>query len=626
MKRTWKYANDIFILAALASLTSLLHHSALSGSWRWDDGMHLLRTTQYSWQSIFLDSEVLRSVSGNQFAPWNIFIYYLNSAIFGDKAALYYAHHLFSIFSAATGVYILLRQWLPTHRAWVAPALLVTGVPAFQMAQQLMVGHYLDGMLFSSIGLVFLIRATKAQDNSVGATLIPSLASAIFYGLACLCKEIYAPWILMWIVIPWALKSSPKKMVLSVLPALLVAAAYTIARMKILGGAEDYYGGGVRNWEAMDVMQSLASIPSVLLGDGIRGLASLALVLLALFAGSRRTLVWGLVGTTALLITLVPLVFLAGSNPPWDVHARYLWAPWFLLCLVWAVPWAGAFQRLQWVACLLFTVLVVWQVVLVRPDDQQREAMFDAHSRMVFQHTPKVTHWAPTEFNGSGYMTFVTYAAHEAMRRNGYAAGTPPKLLRAIPDSPAEQAAVQVWYVPCNCFRPLAALTSDERDATLARMQAEKGMLLPGIHPLADAYQGPSPEMRIEGNRLYIAGTAASEGVGHVLLLAGWAPSRLVSSRVTSGPSDNAAGGTMHYEILLESQNSAAALSTRQRLCVLMQSQTHPHSFVALDSEAPMTACRKLLTPWALSQHIRADHHSQKLIPSDAKKPSQGDS
>lgn len=605
MIRNWKYQADFFTLAALIVVTFVFHHSALSGSWRWDDGMHLLHTTQYSWSSVFLDPEVLRSVSGNQFAPWNLFLYYINGAFFGADVHFYYAHHLLSLFAGAAGVYALLRQWLPARHAWVAPALLLTGVPTFQMAQQLMVGHYLYGLLFVSIGLIFLIRAVQARQASPGTALGLSFASAMFYGLACLCKEIYVPWILMWLVIPWVLKSTLKGMVVHVVPAMLVALAYTVVRVMLFGGAEGYYGGGARSWEAMNVIQSMSSIPGALFGDGIRGLASLALVLLALIAGSRRSFAWVLMSASALIVTLVPLAFLAVSNPPWNIHARYLWAPWLLICLVWAAPWNGALQRMQWLACLLFAVLMGWQVVSVRPDDQQREAMFDAHSRMVLQQSPKVTHWVPADFNGSSYMTFVTYAAHEGLRRSGHAGGDPPKLLRAIPDSPASQTAVQVWDTRCNCFRPFFALSLDERDAALARMRAEKGMLLPGIHPLADTYQGPTPDMGIEGNRLLVKGTTASEGAGHVLMLAGWAPSRLVSSRVTTRPSDNAAGGIMQFELILESSSPEAAQRTRQQLCVLMQSQTHPQSFVALDSTAPRSACRKLLTPWGLRQHKR---------------------
>lgn len=595
--------SDCFALLCLVLLVFALHQSALSGSWRWDDGMHLLHTTQYPWISVFLDPDVMRSVSGNQFAPWNLFLYYVNRALFGANVRWYYAHHLLSLWAAAAGLYVLLRQWLPAHRAWVTPALLLVGVPAAQMAQQLMVGHYIDGLVFASFGLVLQIRAVNAWETAHGKALGMSLAGALLYGLACLCKEIYVPWILMWLVVPWVFVPSARRVAVCAAPAMLVALAYTLARLQIFDGAGGYYGGGGSSWEVSNVMRSLASIPGVLFGDAAYGLIAFSLVCMALFGGGRYSFAWGVVCASALVVTLLPLVVLAGSNPPWALHARYLWAPWILVCLIWAVPWKGALRCMQWFACLLFATLVMWQMAILRPDDQQREALFDAHSRMVLQPTSEITHWVPAVFNGASYVTFVTYAAHEALRRTGHAVGNPPKILRTFSSNTVDQASVQVWDALCNCFRPLLTLTLVEREAALARAQSEKGLLLPGIHPLADAYQGPTPEMRVEGNKLLVSGIAASEGAGHVLILAGWAPTRLVASSVTvQARTDNPAAKDMKFEIVLEAQDATAIRQTRDRLCILMQSQTHPYTFIALDAAAPSTACRALLTPLGLRQ------------------------
>lgn len=604
MKRESSFRIDCFALFSLALLIAALHHSALSGSWRWDDGMHLLHTTQYPWNSVFLDLEVLRSVSGNQFAPWNLFLYYVNSSLFGANVRLFYAHHLFSLWAAAAGLYVLLRQWLPAGRAWVTPALLLAGVPTFQMAQQLMVGHYLDGLLFACIGLVCHVRAINAREASHGIALGLSLAGALFYGLACLCKEIYVPWILMWLVLPTVLAaSSTWSVIICAAPALLVALVYTLARVQLFGSAGGYFGGGASNWDAAYMVQSIASVPRVLFGDGARSVVAVALVLLGFFAGRCYSRAWGLVCASALLITLFPLVFLAGSNPPWALHARYLWAPWLLFCVAWAPPWHGIAQRMQWFACLLFAMLALLQAAHLRPADKQREALFDAHSRMALQPPRGVTHWIPSEFNSAGYLNFVTYGASEALRRMGHTTRAAPQILRVMPNSPSEQAAVQVWDERCSCFRSMAALTPETRQAAFMRVTSEKGLLLPGIHPLADAYKGPTPEMRIEGKQLYVSGSAVSEGSGHVLVLAGWASAKLISSRVvTQAASGNSEVKLMTYQILLESEDAVAAHKTRETLCVLMQSQTEPYTFVALDSAAPSAACRNLLTPWALRQ------------------------
>lgn len=594
---------DCLALLCLALLVIALHHSALWGSWRWDDGMHLLHVTQYPWSSVFFDPEVMRSVSGNQFAPWNLFLYYVNGALFGAKVHWYYAHHLLSFWSAAGGLYVLLRQWLPAHRAWVTPALLLTGVPTAQMAQQLMVGHYIDGLMFVSVGLALQIRAVNAWGTANGKALAMSLVGALLYGLACLCKEIYVPWILMWLVVPRVFVPSARRLAVCAAPALVVALAYALARLQLFDGLGGYYGGGESSWDAAIVMHSLTSIPGVLFGDGVRGWVAIALMCAASYAGILRSCAWGVVCASAVVVALFPLVILASGDPPWALHARYLWAPWILVCLVWAVPWRGMLRRAQWFACLLFATLVIWQVTILRPDDQQREALFDAHSRLILQPTSEVTHWVPAEFNGASYVMFVTYAAHEALRRLGHTVSSPPKILRAIASDPAGQAAVQVWDAMCNCFRSFLSLTTDERQAALARVQSEKGLLLPGIHPLADAYQGPTPEMRVEGSQLFVSGMVKSEGAGHVLILAGWAPARLVASAVSvQARLDTPATKDMKFEVVLEAQDAAAARQIRDRLCVLMQSQAHPYTFMALDAAAPSSPCRSLLTPLGLRQ------------------------
>ena len=93
-----------------------------------------------------------------------------------------------------------------------------------------------------------------------------------------------------------------------------------------------------------------------------------------------------------------------------------------------------------------------------------------------------------------------------------------------------------------------------------------------------------------------------------MLILAGWAPSRLVSSPVTAQAlSPHTASRRMSFEIVLEAPY-AAAHQTRDRLCVLMQSQAHPHAFVVMDASAPSGACHSLLTPWALRQPTAAPH------------------
>lgn len=62
------------LVAVLLAVICLgLHHSALSGGWRFDDGAHLYFAALYSpWQYFFVP-EIMREQSWAHIIPWNAF-------------------------------------------------------------------------------------------------------------------------------------------------------------------------------------------------------------------------------------------------------------------------------------------------------------------------------------------------------------------------------------------------------------------------------------------------------------------------------------------------------------------------------------------------------------------------
>lgn len=66
----------------LAVLCLGLHHNALSGGWRYDDGTHLYFAALYSpWQYFFVP-EIMREQSWANFTPWNAFFYEIGLPFF----------------------------------------------------------------------------------------------------------------------------------------------------------------------------------------------------------------------------------------------------------------------------------------------------------------------------------------------------------------------------------------------------------------------------------------------------------------------------------------------------------------------------------------------------------------
>ena len=600
---------DKVALLTLFLLTLVLHHSALWGYWRWDDGTHLLHALQYPWYELLFNPEVMRSVAGNQIAPWNLLVYKVNIFLFGENVHYYYAHHIFSLWSAAAGVYILLRQWLSIERSFFAASFLLMGVPAFQMAQQLMVGHYFDGLWIVCLGLSLHIHAVRT-DLGRREKFFFMLTSTVLYTVACFCKEIYVPWFVLWMVVPWAL--APARMywgrwsvvLLHGLPTLCVAIGYIFWRWMIFAGS----GRSLPDHAIFHVWSSLADIFPSMWGRGTAGVVAFLLVSI-LVISVRWTLRTALLTATILLVAFAPLGFVAVLSPDWLMHTRYLWLPWLVLCIAWVLPWGMHWRRLQGVAALLFVALVAWQVNLQRPIDQQREALFDAHYRMVLEAPAGVSAWLPGEINGPGYLAYVTYGAAAAWEGLFHRRLVVPALLQESHSTDkSTHNAVRVWHAACQCFESPSVLSATD----LAK--AWKPHITEYLSPFpvsglplrtADRYVGPTPVVRREGNKLYVSGATPTQGRGRVVYFTGFRgwprldilPSEPVAPSLNQPPS-------RAFRVSLEFLNASEAEQAENMLCVIFLSYEHPESIEVLDASAPTSTCSRLLTPWALRNSL----------------------
>lgn len=178
-ERAWDTAVG---LLALAALTLLLHHSALSGSWRADDPMLLSFAAAFSPQQYFLTREGMLTLSYASITPWAALFFDSNLSLFGLDARGHYAHMLAVLWATAAATALWLRRWLDAPLAWGAGALFLAMPPTGAVAQQLMTGHYAWGLLFSVLALWAFARAV--QEDSVGW----ACGAAVLYGLAALSR------------------------------------------------------------------------------------------------------------------------------------------------------------------------------------------------------------------------------------------------------------------------------------------------------------------------------------------------------------------------------------------------------------------------------------------------------
>ncbi|MDZ7862283.1 glycosyltransferase family 39 protein [Acidovorax sp.] len=523
------WAADLAVLGALCLLAFALHGSALQGSWRWDDGQHLFYLGLYSPWSVFMDPQVTRAVSGNQFAPWNLFIYQVNHALFGLEPFGYYLHHLLSLAGAAFALYLLLRHWLGRWQALLPAALLLMGAPAVHMAQQLMSGHYVNGMLFACLGLWAYVHAVrKAQWRW-------ALLAAAFYLLSTLCKEVYVPWIALYLLLPLP-AGAPRGLARwrFAAPALAVALGYAALRIAVFAGVGGYHQHALNSWSA--VLAFAAELARVLtdglLGANLLGVAAAVLCLACAVAGvlaqpaaDRSRMLVGL--GAAAVVVVFPLLFAVQAYADWMAYTRFLWVPWAAACVLWCLKWPARLARWKLAALLVFVAAAAQQSLAQRAHDRPIDAMFEAHYAFAMQ-PPEGQILAPFEFFSPISMTSMIMNAHAAQWI--LAPGQPharPTLLRTPPADAAERTRIQVWSEACLCLVPLASLPPGQQDDAIRSQLANAGAVMPlgkTLPRVAHGYAGSIDAVAVIGRQLLVTGWTPTIGPGRKIVFTGFAP------------------------------------------------------------------------------------------------------
>ena len=523
-RQSWQ--GHLLAWALLCALVLVLHGSALQGTWRWDDGQNLFNSTQYSPRSLFLESQVTRFVSSNQIAPWNVFLYQVNAALFGFNPWPYYLHHLVSLSCAAWALYLLLCHWLGRWQALLPAALLLLGAPAFQMAQQLMVGHYLDGLAFACLALWAQIHAVRLLQWRW------SLLAAGLYLMSCLCKEIYVPWIALLVFVPppAGAPAAPARWRYAV-PALLVAVAYAALRIHVFAGAGGYTPTSLDGWQALgSVLGAIArTLNQGLLGAGALGLVAAGLCLACLGAGlaaqpASRRMPMALAIAAAIVVVVFPLLFVVGPGFDWMGNTRILWVPWVGACVLWSLPWPRRLAAWHKAALLVFVASVVQQAYLQRQHDRTIAAAFEAYYGFALAPPPGQMLLQPEDrANGMIWQAMSLYKARQAMEPQ--ASYTQPALAWHYPHTAQERSRVVTWDKGCSCLVRLTDMPPAQQEVALAAGMRGDLFILPMKQPLrslAHAYGGAIDTVTVSGRELTVEGWTPTLGPGRKLALMGF--------------------------------------------------------------------------------------------------------
>jgi len=344
-------------------VTYILYHEALSAYWRFDDGAHLGFAAMYKPWEYFFIPEITRQHSISSVGPWNVLTYDINLRLFGFSPAGFYAHQVMAVWLAGLVTFILLRLWMVYLWALFGAVLFLAGVPTLFIANELMTGHYLEGMLLMIAALYCYVRALRKER------FLLALVGAIFYLITVTTKEIYVPLAVFLVFIP---EGNFPRRIKYALPFFICAAAYVLWRYsvlgKVVGGYSVSYAAG---FDPVLVAKTFAGIPILLLGNGPLGIFA-CLAIAALFAWGlftrRISLIPFLSAFSLILMPLVPLAHWPGIN----IADRYLFLPWWGICCSMAFVLSHLRQTtFQKVLAIILSAIVLFTVV--RSNLRERE-------------------------------------------------------------------------------------------------------------------------------------------------------------------------------------------------------------------------------------------------------------
>lgn len=229
-----------FAIASLLAL-SLIHLSALGGWWLTDDPQILTHAVRESPLSVLFSSHAYRYLSSSSFTPLQTISFDLDYALAGVAPKLFYAHQLLAVAATAVALFFLVERWAGLAGGWIAAATFLIAPQTVLAARSLMLRHYVEGLLFSSIALL-LWRRSSAGDGPPFRAAWSDVASALMYLGAMLSKEFYAPLPLLLLVIAIAERMPVREVVRRLVPHAVAASGFIAWRTAILGSIGGYGG------------------------------------------------------------------------------------------------------------------------------------------------------------------------------------------------------------------------------------------------------------------------------------------------------------------------------------------------------------------------------------------------
>jgi hypothetical protein len=286
-------------------------------------------------RSLF-DSELWKTFG--LFSPLYGISFVMDYKLAGLDAPFFYYHHLLAIYLISCVTFIWLRSYIGNTRALLAGLLFLAGIPTFIVANQIMVRHYVEGLFFV---IIFLIFCQKMRNS-----ILHQWIGALFLFLALMEKEIF----IIFLLYPFLKQNSLSffRRLSSMIPAIICTIVFFTWRTIILKGFGGYGYPDESGWYKLYGFLSL--IGKVFFGEGWRGLCvtgSIAFVFISTIFIYRRRLSLSPVlkimgGACVMLLAFLPAVVTINSPQEEYSHFtyyRYLFISWWAFsCLLMTLP------------------------------------------------------------------------------------------------------------------------------------------------------------------------------------------------------------------------------------------------------------------------------------------------
>lgn len=351
--------------AVIVVAVMLLYGSVLGLFWTYDDAFNLRYAQEQSPLGYFFMPSVWRQLPFTMFTPLLYVAYDIDLALFGERPAPFYAHHLLSLCGAAVALFFVLRSWFSAAISLLATLSVVAAPPMTEWALELMTRHYVEGALLASVATLFYLRAVSKRHSGW------AVAAAVVALLAALAKEVFVPLPALWLLLRVATLRERVRFVIPTIAATVVYLAWRWIMLGTLGGG---YGWTILEDERFRVY---ASLPLRLARSFSSGSSAIPAITLAVIAAALAAyLLWRDRGFVARMFFAAVLAVAPLVAVPTQLEPRYL----VLLAVVLAVLIAAAMKRFHGGGAIMLGAVAL--TVLVAANRSAWTPAFEKSARM----------------------------------------------------------------------------------------------------------------------------------------------------------------------------------------------------------------------------------------------------